>query len=89
MEKEVGFELNDDKEKKQYYETDDTLKKIQNYENVDNIETKKIDNDIQKEDNNKIVKISKKRNIVFQIISIICIVMYCMALAPKVLQFAK
>ena len=86
MEKEVGFELNDDKEKKQYYETDDTLKKIQNYENVDNIETKKIDNDIQKEDNNKIVKISKKRNIVFQIISIICIVMYCMALAPKVLQ---
>lgn len=49
-------------------------------------------NDIEKaqinenEENNKILKISKKRNIIISIIAIICIAMYAMALAPKVLQ---
>ena len=48
-------------------------------------EEKNICDDTNKE-NNKIIKISKKNNIIFNIIAVICIVMYCIALAPKVLQ---
>ncbi len=39
-----------------------------------------------KEENNKIIKRSNKRNIVFHIVAILCIAMYGIALAPKVLQ---
>lgn len=40
----------------------------------------------KEEENNKIIKLSNKKSIIFHIIAVLCIVMYGVALAPKVLQ---
>ena len=59
----------------------------QNENTLDNNESKNVETlENEGEKNNKILKILKKRNIFLSIIAIICIAMYSMALAPKILQ---
>ncbi len=65
------------------------MEKEVEFESEDNTNIKNEENNISNEineDNNKIINISKKNNIIFHIIAVICIAMYCIALAPKVLQ---
>ena len=62
------------------------MEKEVEFESKENKEEKVLDNNEIIEDNNKILKLSKKSNLIFHIIAILCISMYCIAIAPKVLQ---